>query len=85
MPKDANIDLRTYLELDWEYVTAMSKKKGELLWPKLQFFMQNGELCFLCCFPFELEGAWILSTLPTHVPSIMLNHFNGGKEEMFKM
>jgi hypothetical protein len=62
MQENGNIDWATHRELNWDYVTAMSKKKREFLWPTLQPFMQNGELCLICCSPFGLEGGWILGT-----------------------
>jgi hypothetical protein len=60
---------------------CVRKNRGTLV-ATFQPFTQNGELCYICCSPFGLEGAWILGTLPKHVPSAMFNHFNGGKEEM---
>jgi len=62
MAKNASIDWVTHLEFDWEYVTIMSGKIGELLWPTPQPFMQNGELCLICYSPFGPKGAWILNT-----------------------
>ncbi len=51
-----NINCATHFELDWEYITTMVEKIRELLWPTLQPFMQNGELCFICCSPFGPKG-----------------------------
>jgi hypothetical protein len=57
MGKNASIDWAMHPELNWEYFTAMLEKTREFLWPTPQPFMQNGELCFICCSPFGLEGA----------------------------
>jgi hypothetical protein len=62
MAKNVSIDWVKHPKLDWEYVTVMSKKIGELLWPTLQPFTQTKELCLICCSPFGPKGAWILST-----------------------
>jgi hypothetical protein len=60
-----NINCATHFELDWEYITTMVEKIRELLWPIVQPFMQNGELCFICCSPFGPKGTWLLSTIPS--------------------
>jgi hypothetical protein len=62
MQENASIDWATHPKLDWEYVTAMLEEIGELLWSTIEPFTQNGELCFICCSPFEPKGAWILGT-----------------------
>jgi len=59
---NANIDWAMHPKLNWEYFTTMSKKTREFLWPTPQPFMQNGELCLICCSPFGPKGAWILGT-----------------------
>jgi hypothetical protein len=62
MVENASIDWVTHPKLDWEYVIVMSKKTKELLWPTLQPFTQDGDLCLICSSSFGLEGAWILGT-----------------------
>jgi hypothetical protein len=57
MVENVSIDWVTHFKLDWEYVMTMSEKIGEILWPTLQHFTQNGELCFIRCSPFRPEGA----------------------------
>ncbi len=59
---NANIDWAMHPKLNWEYFTTMSEKTREFLWPTPQPFMQNGELCLICCSPFGPKGAWILGT-----------------------
>jgi hypothetical protein len=78
MQENESIDWATHPEFDWEYVTVL-EKIGELLWLALEPFTQNGELCFICCSPFGLKGAWILG-ICQHMYC-----FDGGKEEMSTM
>ncbi len=40
MEENANIDWVMHPKLDWEYVTTLLEKIGELLWPTHQPFMQ---------------------------------------------
>jgi hypothetical protein len=68
MVENANIDWVTHPKVNWEYVTIMSKKIEEFLWPTPQPFMQNGELCFICYSPFGPKGAcgfWALANTCT--------------------
>jgi hypothetical protein len=60
MVKNASIEWAMHLELNWQFVTMMSKKPWELLWPTPQPFTQNEELCLICYSPFGPKGAWIL-------------------------
>jgi hypothetical protein len=49
MREIGSVDWATHFEFNWEYVIVVSEKIGEFLWPTLQTFAQNGELCFICC------------------------------------
>jgi hypothetical protein len=57
----------------WKYVNVVLEKIGELLWPTTQPFIQNGELCLICCFSFGLEGTWLLGTCQHmyHLPCLI--------------
>jgi hypothetical protein len=52
-----------HAKFDWEYVIATLKKGGEVMWPTPQPFTQNGEMCFICCSPFEMTHSQFLDGL----------------------
>jgi len=84
MQKDASIDWVTHLELNWEFDPVVSKKKGNFCGPHLNLHAKWETI------PYLLLSIWIkrcmdFGHLPTHVPNAMLNHFDGGKEEMSKL
>jgi hypothetical protein len=71
-------------KLDWEYVTAVSEKKGNSCGPHLNpsHKMENYALFFAPCLDQKEDGFWAFANTYSFV---MPNHFNGGKEEMSTM
>jgi hypothetical protein len=75
------MDQPTRPNLDWEYLTQVSKKTKVLLWSHVQPFTKNGGQCLI----YLLQPIWtrsvVVKHLPTHIPFVMFNNANGGKEK----
>jgi hypothetical protein len=74
----------THIELNWEYVIIVSKKKGTLV-AHTSTFHAKWETMLCLLLPVWTKTCTDFGHLPTQVPFAMPNHFDGGKEEMFTM
>jgi len=83
MQDNANIDWRTHPKFDWECHCHV-KKNRETLMAHTSMFHTKWGMCYLLL-PIWTKRSMDFGHLPTHVPSTMPNHFDGGKEEMSTM
>jgi hypothetical protein len=63
---------------------CVGKNKGTLV-PHTSMFHAKRKTMFYLLLPIWTKRCMDFRHLPTHVPFAMLNHFDGGKEEMSTM
>jgi hypothetical protein len=78
-----NLDWPTHLELDWKYFTIALEKIGNSCSPHLNLHVKWEPMFYL--FLIWMKRSMAIGHLLTHVPSTMLNNFDGDKEKIFTM
>jgi hypothetical protein len=82
MQKIASINWVTHPKLEWEYVIIVSLLCQKKLLAHTSTFHAKWGTMFYLLLPIWTKRNMAFGHLPTHVPSIVLNNFDGGKEEM---